>query len=431
LFFDARWKERGYKTSIAAELSSITRIDPRVLRNESHLSQFCVAQKLSWAAGRKTTRKEDRAYCLLGLLELNMPLLYGEGDKAFRRLQDEIIRSTADLSIFAWTLPRASDELTSPAYADGVLCGVLADSPDRFELCSEYKTDQHGIYKESSITNVGVKIRAQVLGRRIGTNSAKGYVLPLNCSVNGRQIGLRLRQVGYDEYLRANPFTLLYYDESSLHTTRPAERQLLTALPNMGFQTKHEFAVLPSRRTHTLCITGSSTVLPMNPWPADRYDIQDQLFFLYRDPSRDFGVIDVTVLIQSPKIAASEFKWVRCQLFALGWSSPDRKIAQFSIIEKAEHAPSVRAIQTYVTEWDKDSKILAYYLNENGIPKRTSLRYPLPAAGYVAHVTFATQLKTDYNVSINPFWTIEFSCVLWTLATEPQLEERTWAAPGH
>jgi hypothetical protein len=394
-----------------------------------------VAQKLSWAAGRETKRKEDRAYCLLGLLDLNLPLLYGEGDKAFRRLQDEIIRSNADLSIFAWSIPRPLGELTSPAYADGVLCGVLADSPDRFESCSEYKSSQHGSYKESSVTNVGVKIRAEVLGRRIGTKGAMGYVLPLNCTVNGRQIGLRLRQVGYDEYLRANPFTLLYYDENSLHTTRPAERQLLTALPKAPaaskIHTKHETDVLPSRRTHVLRITGSQTVLPMNPWPADRYDIEDQLFFLYQDPSRDFGVVDVTILVQSPKIARSEWKWVRCQLFALYWSSPNRESAQFGIIEKAKYAPAVRAIQSYVTEWNQDSKLLAYYLNEDNIPKCTSLRYPLPAAGYVAHISFVSHLREDDKVSTNPFWSIEFSCVIWTLATEPRLTERTWAAPGH
>ena len=43
------------------------------------------------------------AYCLLGIFDINMPLLYGEGDRAFRRLQDEILKTSADDSIFAWT----------------------------------------------------------------------------------------------------------------------------------------------------------------------------------------------------------------------------------------------------------------------------------------------------------------------------------------
>lgn len=214
-----------------------------------------------------------------------MPLLHGEGEKVFRRRKEEIIRSTKDLSIFTWSAPRALDgELSSPAYADGILCGVLAASPDVFESCSEYITSQHAGYKEFSVTSVGVKIRAQVLGRRIGTNGAQGYVLPLNCTVNGRHIALHIRQVGYDEYLRANPFALLRYDEDTLWTTRLAERQLLTALPATSASaitlTKHEIRVLPSRRTHILSITGSTTTLPMNPWPADRFDRYGRPTFL-------------------------------------------------------------------------------------------------------------------------------------------------------
>lgn len=58
---------------------------------------------MKWASGRKTTRIEDIAYCLLGIFDINMPLLYGEGNKAFTRLQQEIIKVNNDLSIFGWS----------------------------------------------------------------------------------------------------------------------------------------------------------------------------------------------------------------------------------------------------------------------------------------------------------------------------------------
>lgn len=90
-----------------ALLSYITNIDPLVLYGERDLAEVCVAQKMSWAAGRTSIRVEDNSYCLLGIFDLHMPLLYGEEEKAFQRLQEEIIRSTADLSILAWTLPRS------------------------------------------------------------------------------------------------------------------------------------------------------------------------------------------------------------------------------------------------------------------------------------------------------------------------------------
>ncbi|KAK3331557.1 hypothetical protein B0H66DRAFT_546776 [Apodospora peruviana] len=61
--------------------------------------QASVAQRMSWAAHRITTRREDLAYCLLGILGVTMPMIYGEGDRAFSCLQDEIMRASPDQSI--------------------------------------------------------------------------------------------------------------------------------------------------------------------------------------------------------------------------------------------------------------------------------------------------------------------------------------------
>ena len=67
------------------------------------INSASVAQKMSWASKRTTTRLEDMAYSLMGIFDVNMPLLYGEGQKAFIRLQHEIVRVSDDESIFAWT----------------------------------------------------------------------------------------------------------------------------------------------------------------------------------------------------------------------------------------------------------------------------------------------------------------------------------------
>src|SRR3569833_418276 len=61
----------------------------------THVTACCrcaVAQRMSWAAGRRTTRAEDEAYCLMGIFGINMPLLYGEGRKAFRRRRGGVVR---------------------------------------------------------------------------------------------------------------------------------------------------------------------------------------------------------------------------------------------------------------------------------------------------------------------------------------------------
>jgi len=87
-----------------------------------------VAQKMSWATHRQTTRAEDTAYCLLGIFEISMPLLYGEEGRAFKRLQEEILRSVHDLSIFACERPRPRN--MGPEQTEArEYCGVLAESP--------------------------------------------------------------------------------------------------------------------------------------------------------------------------------------------------------------------------------------------------------------------------------------------------------------
>lgn len=109
LFFDRNWSALGNHFSHAADLERITGIPQGILRItepeelRDTLRALCIAEKMSWAALRSTTRREDMAYCLLGLFNINMPMLYGEGDKAFSRLVEEVVRKTADQSLLAWT----------------------------------------------------------------------------------------------------------------------------------------------------------------------------------------------------------------------------------------------------------------------------------------------------------------------------------------
>ncbi|KAK6439974.1 hypothetical protein LTR95_003800 [Oleoguttula sp. CCFEE 5521] len=104
-FLDTHWELIGTKTYYARAIWIITGIPESVLLDRVSYLHWTVAQKLSWAAGRRTKRIEDRAYSLLGLFHINMPLLYGEGHKAFRRLQIEILQKYSDESILAWQTP--------------------------------------------------------------------------------------------------------------------------------------------------------------------------------------------------------------------------------------------------------------------------------------------------------------------------------------
>lgn len=111
LFYDCKGKKFGAKTTMAQRISHITGIAPNYLLKdaETPLSAASVACRMSWASKRTTTRQEDLAYCLLGIFGINLPLIYGEGDNAFTRLQETIIESTDDQSIFAWVAEQGTN----------------------------------------------------------------------------------------------------------------------------------------------------------------------------------------------------------------------------------------------------------------------------------------------------------------------------------
>ncbi|KAH8763052.1 heterokaryon incompatibility protein-domain-containing protein [Diaporthe sp. PMI_573] len=109
-FFDRDWRFCFTKAVASVALSKITGIDFGVLSHHIDLSAVSVAQKMSWAGTRQATRKEDVAYSLLGIFGINMPMLYGEEERAFLRLQAEIISTCPDTTIFAWSLPRDDGE---------------------------------------------------------------------------------------------------------------------------------------------------------------------------------------------------------------------------------------------------------------------------------------------------------------------------------
>jgi len=101
-FYSSNWRLLGTKLdhrpdaireeSFPAFLSEITGIDIAVLEGKLDLEDLSVANRIRWAARRQTTRVEDKAYCLMGIFGVNMPLLYGEGNRAFIRLQEEILK---------------------------------------------------------------------------------------------------------------------------------------------------------------------------------------------------------------------------------------------------------------------------------------------------------------------------------------------------
>lgn len=178
VFFDANWNEIGSLPQLASAVSEITGIDEFYMgfkhsnRSGELTAAFTpcadtsVAKRMSWVSRRQTSREEDMAYCLLGLFDINMPLLYGEGaKKAFQRLQIEIMRNNDDESLFAWT---SSQEHS----------GMLAASPSFFTHSGNISRGWNFTRPPYSMTNKGLEFPVPKIHIPVPTGSIPVF---LNC----------------------------------------------------------------------------------------------------------------------------------------------------------------------------------------------------------------------------------------------------------
>ena len=98
-FFSTEGKLLGNKKSLEQLIHRATGITVQALQGD-HLSNFTVSERMSWVEKRETTRREDKAYCLLGIFNVYMPLIYGEGRKnAFKRLHEQIDGSSRGMCL--------------------------------------------------------------------------------------------------------------------------------------------------------------------------------------------------------------------------------------------------------------------------------------------------------------------------------------------
>ena len=98
-FFSEEGKQLGNKKSLEWHIHEATGIPVKALRG-SPLSDFSIPERMLWAEKRETTRKEDKAYSLLGIFDVYMPLIYGEGrENAFKRLREEMDKASNGKSL--------------------------------------------------------------------------------------------------------------------------------------------------------------------------------------------------------------------------------------------------------------------------------------------------------------------------------------------
>ncbi|KAI0005782.1 HET-domain-containing protein [Xylariaceae sp. FL0662B] len=252
IFFSKDWRVLGSRKDLATMISEITRIHIGALVDRETVQEYSIAQRMSWAADRETTREEDIAYCLLGIFDINMPLLYGEGMKAFARLQQEIIKVSDDQSILAWEL----QDTSAPRWTS-----TLAFSPAEFRFCGSIVRDMEMKRGSYAITNLGISMNLPVIKTMVG-----GIVLVgLNCARELRskiargsrhpnyidfsrhfQVWIYLRHINQTPYLRGHfPCSSVFLGQSYPLFSRPTPTDLFLTV-------KVPTSIAPRRTQHAL-----------------------------------------------------------------------------------------------------------------------------------------------------------------------------------
>jgi hypothetical protein len=227
VFYSKSWKRIGSRSELQGQLSVITGIRRCFLEEKRKFEDRCskklpgtmirsfneppasVAERMSWAAKRQTSRPEDIAYSLLGLFSVHMAMLYGEGEKAFLRLQEEILKQATDYSIFAWRDPNASYQRN--------FRGLLAENPSWFADAGNIRPEiiQHDELPPVFVTGRGLQIEANILKLDPFGNEA---VIFLGCRLVVLWLGIIVRRSGSGStYSRVCFDQLLGFEENPFH----------------------------------------------------------------------------------------------------------------------------------------------------------------------------------------------------------------------
>ncbi|KAJ4294576.1 hypothetical protein N0V90_008267 [Kalmusia sp. IMI 367209] len=218
-FYDANWRHYGRKRELAPLIAQITGISAIVLSSGRFVpDSYSVAERMSWAALRETTREEDLAYCLFGIFGVNIPLIYGEGSKAFMRLQEEIVKKTTDLTIFAWKAQNIDKTQTETRR----LRGIFARSPSEFAQGSGILSWPR-LNPEFAVTNRGLRIETRLIKPRPKDNQGRDISVFMSlscrrsCMSTSMHMGIWLKN-DLGHYFRARADELPVIDELDKHS---------------------------------------------------------------------------------------------------------------------------------------------------------------------------------------------------------------------
>ncbi|CAG7566168.1 unnamed protein product [Fusarium equiseti] len=273
-FYASDWSELGTRSLLSQRIFNITKI--REDRMGDAILQASISERMSWVSNRETSRPEDIAYCMLGIFGINMPLLYGEGDKAFLRLQEEIIRVSNDQSIFCWDwdenyIPRNWSSMLSPspkAFANSGSYHMARGADDSLS----YSISNSGLFISLKLLNVA---SVQTNWMSAGSVLQGGHlaVLDVHCRRTSCSLAIALqRRPGNKRFVRypfpphPHPMPLDNFDDvkpTTICVVGPRYRGFPTLLPRKILpSTKFEILVAATSLNSVKVVTTTPAVQP-------------------------------------------------------------------------------------------------------------------------------------------------------------------------
>lgn len=139
-FFSCEWTRLGDKSSLKSQIHKITDIPISALQG-ALFSQFSVDERILWIERRQTKLEEDKVYSLLGILDVKIPLFYGEGGaNAFKRVREVIDKREKCIQDLRLTDPRDDKkriEETKGGLLENSYRWILKNPEFQLWLCAE------------------------------------------------------------------------------------------------------------------------------------------------------------------------------------------------------------------------------------------------------------------------------------------------------
>lgn len=421
-FYDEDWEFCFTKEMASEALARITGIGCDILNHKIDLSSVSVAQKMSWAATRESTRIEDLAYSLLGIFGINMPLLYGEEERAFLRLQAEIISSCPDPTILAWMqrLETSEDYLED---LDDSYSGVMASSPSSFQDCAEVKSLSNQPLFDFSMSNRGIQLRAQFGLLPLRASRGSCIVLPV-CEIRNQAFGIRVRNLGGSCFVRQDAQELVRIRPEAVAHRLVLEPFLLKQMPPPSTTANETRNIILESRHCVLEAVMPPDMEIYRRWPWQQWDEEDTLFFGPHRPSDDVGWASLKIVALPPyPFYDGGTGSVDFLFYAFGWAAnPGSGTPPRCTIHRVRGGVDDRAMEQMNHEAVRDSWNAYWVANRlvsNGIAEQHFL-----VAGTsrrdVLLLTCELRSVEDAAVSLNPFWRAEFA---WRVVPKDQVPE--------